>query len=324
MRRWGYLLLALVLAVGCTGPKDAKPRFVYIPKMTDDSNSFWRTVKDGVLSAADDYLVDVVVRGTADETMIDQQIALVEKTIAERPAAIILAAADFRRLVPSVRRARAAGIPVITVDSSIATDDASAKIGTDNRQMGRTAGAALLQMLPQGSLVGVLSYIKDSSTALDREQGLTEALAGSVVQLPTLYSDADRETAYRQAKALLADHPALKGLIALNEPTTLGVCQALKESGRQREVALVGIDASFEVLKSLESGVLRAVMVQQPFNMGYLGVEAASRIVTGHHWPRSTDTGAIEITKLTLFLPQNEKLLFPVTVLNSPHPVPNP
>ncbi len=320
---WPLVALGFLLAA-CTAPKEVQPRIVYIPKMADDGNSFWRTVREGVLSAAEDLGVDIVVRSTADETMIDGQIQIVEQTIKEKPAAIILAAADFWRLVPAVKHARAAGIPVVTVDSSIATDDASAKIGTDNRQMGRSAGAALLRVIGRGSVVGVLSYIKQSSTARDREQGLAEALLGSVYLLPTLYSDSDQETAYKQAKDLLATRKDLQGLIALNEPTTLGACQALKESGRQKEVALVGIDASFEVLKSLESGVLRSVLVQQPFNMGYLGVEVASKIVTHRSGPTSIDTGAIEITKATLFLPQNEKLLFPVTVLNSPHPVPNP
>jgi len=311
--------LALV-ALACAPARDSRPRIVYIPKMVAP-NSFWATVKEGALSAAEDQDVEVVVRGTLEETQVDGQIRLVEEAVQERPSAIVLAASDFLRLVPVVQKARAAGIPVVTVDSSIATDDALARIGTDNRQLGRTAGAALLRQIHPGARVGILSYIRASSTARDREGGLIEALGGSVALLKTLYSGSDQETAYRLTRELLREQPDLGGLVALNEPSTLGACRALAESGRQGSVALVGVDASFEVIKGVESGVLRSVLVQQPFNMGYLSVQAAAQLVRGRSWPKNLDTGAIEITKQTLFLPQNEKLLFPVTVLNSPHSV---
>jgi ribose transport system substrate-binding protein len=318
------LIAGIVALLMACSPDPGRPRIVYLPKMVDSTNTFWATVREGALSAAADQNVELVVRGMPEETQVDEQIALVEQAVRERPAAIVLAASDFLRLVPAVRHARAEGIPVVTVDSSVASDDASAKIGTDNRQLGRTAGAALLRLVPRGSRIGVVSYIKASSTARDREAGLAEALDGTVSVLPTRYSGSLEQTAYALTRQLLAEHPDLKGLVALNEPSTLGACRALAESGRQAKVALVGVDASFGVLKSLESGVLRSLLVQQPFNMGYLGVQAASALLRGRGWAKSLDTGSIEITKSTMFLPQNEKLLFPVSVLNSPHSVTNP
>jgi ribose transport system substrate-binding protein len=324
MRALGTLALALALAASCSSNREPRPQIIYIPKMTDDSTTFWATVKEGVLSAAADQDVAVEVRGAPEETQVDEQIALVERAIHDRPAGLLLAADDFLRLIPAVRQAVAAGIPVVTVDSSVATDDPAAKIGTDNRQLGRTAGAALLRLVPKGSVVAVVSYIKASSTARDREEGLTEALTGSVALLPTLYSESDEQTAYRLAGRLLAAHHELKGLVALNEPSTVGVCRALAESGRQNDVSLVGVDASFEVLKSLESGVLKAVLVQQPFNMGYLGIETVAKLIRGKTILKAVDTGSVEITRATMFLPQNEKLLFPLTVLKSAHSVPKP
>lgn len=323
MRTMAVLLLGVLLA-SCAPGRDPRAHILYIPKMVNEANSFWTTVKEGALSAADDQDVTVEVRGTREETQVDEQIQIVETAIRERPAAIVLAASDFLRLVPAARHARAAGIPLVTVDSFVATDDASAKIGTDNRQLARMAGASLLRFVNRGSTVAVVSYTKASSTARDREQGLAEALTGVVQLLPTVYSGSDQEIAYRLTRDLLKGHPELRGLVALNEPSTVGACRALAESGRQRQVALVGVDASFEVLKSVEAGVLRSVLVQQPFNMGYLGVQAAAQLAAGRSWPRTLDTGSIEITKETLFLPQNEKLLFPVTVLNSLHSVLKP
>ena len=65
--------------------------------------------------------------------------------IAEKPAAIVLAACDFHQLVEPVREAKARGIKVVCVDSFIESEDADAKIGTDNFEAGQKCGAALLQ-----------------------------------------------------------------------------------------------------------------------------------------------------------------------------------
>ncbi len=298
---------------GSASAAGARPRVVLMVKTTDFTISFWKALKDGATLAAQDLGLELSIQGPADEADIDGQIALLEAAILAKPEAVVLAAADYQRLIPGVRRARAAGIPVVTIDSFISTDDANTKIGTDNLVMGRTCAEALLRVVEPGSLVAVLSYIRDSSTARDREKGLLAGLAGRVALLPTLYSGADADTAYRQARDLLASHPDLRGLVALNEPTTLGVSRALQESGRAATVALVGVDQSFPLLKRLEDGTIRDLLVQQPFNMGYLGVKAARTLIDGGKVEPLVDTGSVDIDLKSLFLPRNQELLFPVT-----------
>lgn len=322
-------LLGLAVTAAYQGPafwgsasaQGTRPRVVLIVKTVDFSISFWKALKDGADLAAQDLGLDLVIRGPADEADVEGQIGMVEAAIAEKPGAIVLAAADYLRLIPSVLRARAAGIPVVTVDSFISTDDANTKIGTDNLVVGRTCAQALLRALasdgqPSGGLVAVLSYIRDSSSARDRERGLLEELGDQVTLLPTLYGGADAEVSYRQTRDLLKAYPDLKGLVALNEPTTLGVSRALKESGRAGSVALVGVDQSFPLLKRLEDGTIRDLVVQQPFNMGYLGLKAAKTLIRGGTVEPSVDTGSVDIDRQTLFLPRNQELLFPVTEVN--------
>lgn len=294
-------------------PAGTVPRVVLIVKTTDLTISFWKALTDGARLGAQDLGLDLTIVGPADEADIDGQIRILEQTILSRPDAIVLAAADYQRLIQGVRRARAAGIPVATVDSFIISDDANTKIGTDNLVMGRTCAEALLRAVTPGSQVAVFSYIRESSTARDRERGLLEGLGTKVDILPTLYGGADAEVSYRQARELLATSPHLAGMVALNEPTTLGVSRALKESGRAATVALVGVDQSFPLLKSLEDGTIRNLLVQQPFNMGYLGVKAARTLIDGGLVEPTVDTGSVDIDRRTLFLPRNQELLFPVT-----------
>ena len=81
--------LVAILLIACAPARDSRIRVVYIPKMIDEGNSFWTTVKEGALSAADDQDVVVSVRGTSEETQVDEQIQIVEAAIREHPAAIV-------------------------------------------------------------------------------------------------------------------------------------------------------------------------------------------------------------------------------------------
>ncbi|MGA2380308.1 MAG: substrate-binding domain-containing protein, partial [Spirochaetia bacterium] len=85
------------------------------------------------------------------------------------------------------------------------------------------------------------------------------------------------------------------------------------ESGKSGTIALVGFDNSFGVLKYLERGIIRNTVVQKPFNMGYLGIQAVADLVSGKKPPRFINTGSVDITVKNMFLPENQKLLFPVT-----------
>ncbi len=288
-----------------------RPKVIVLLKENNSGMTFWQIVRDGAESAAEDVNLDLDIRGPDNEKAVDQQIAQLTQAIREKPEGIVLAAADFLLLVPGVKEARRAGIPVVTMDSFIATDDALSQIGTDSVAMGAAAAASLLRFAAPQPEIAILSHIQGSSTARDREKGAQQVLAGKATVLPVVYSGADIGTAYRLAKDILANHPRLGGILALNEPTTQGVIRALRESGRAREIPLVGIDQSFELLKALEEGVLRSLLVQQPFNMGYLSVVAVRDLLDGKTVPRQQDTGSIEITKENMFWPANEQRLFP-------------
>jgi ribose transport system substrate-binding protein len=289
----------------------APVRVVLIVKTRELSISFWNTLRDGAKRAASDLGVDLAIRGPKDEQQVDEQIGILTAAVNEAPAAIVLAAADFERLIPGIRAARQAGIPVVTVDSFVSSNDANTKIGTDNLTLGKKTAEAILRHVRSGAEVGVINYIRESSTGRDRESGLVSGLQGRVVLLPTLYCGADADVAYHQAKDLLLTHPRLGGLVALNEPTSEGVSRALAEAGKASDVALVAVDQSFELVKRLEDGTIRDLLVQQPFNMGYLGVQAAKDLIDRRGVEPTIDTGSVDIDLKTLFQPRNQKLLFP-------------
>ena len=292
------------------GARAERKKVEVIFKMTD--NSFWRSVADGVETAAKDFDLEVAIEAPKDETMINAQIAMLRAAVAARPAAIILAASDYRLLVPGAHEAKERGIPLVCVDSFIESDDADVKIGTDNVEAGKRCGQALARSVPPGSEVAIMSYVKGSSTAMGREEGAASVLKGSMSLLGTVYSGSESTVAFQQAEALLMQHPDLRGIAALNQPTVEGAARALVALGRSGSVALVGVDNSFEILKYVERGVIRDTIVQKPFTMGYLAVKAARELIDGGYPPRYINTGSVDVNRGNMFRSENQKLLFPV------------
>jgi ribose transport system substrate-binding protein len=295
------------------GSGGARPKIVVIVKATDPSLAFWQTVRDGIRSASKDFDVDVSIVGPQSETQVDEQIQIIRTAIRSKPDAIVLAAADYDRLVPVAKEIKDAHIPLVTIDSFIKGDYADTKIGTDNYNAGQKAGAALLGRLPPGSPVMIMSYVQGTSSAIDRESGVRDALRGKAEIVGTVYSSGEKDIAYMQALNLLRTDTDLKGIVALNDPTTIGAARALKESGRAKDVVLIGFDNSQTVLEFVEAEVIRDTVVQKPFNMGYLGIRAAMDLIRGRKVEPFIDTGAQVINHQNMFLPENQKLLFPVT-----------
>ena len=295
------------------GSARSKPRIVVIVKSVDYSLAFWQTVKDGVESASKDFDVDFTILGPKSETQIDEQIQIIQNTIQAKPDAIVLAASDYDRLVPVAAEVRAAHIPLVTIDSFINGNNADTKIGTDNYDAGQKAGAALMKYLSPGSRVVIMSYVQGASTAIDRESGVRDFLQWKAQITGIVYSGGESDIAYQQAIQILRTDPDVKGIVALNDPTTIGAARALSESGRERDVVLIGFDNSQTVLGFVEAGVVRDTIVQRPFNMGYLGIKVALDLIKGKKAEAFIDTGSQVINRQNILLPENQKMLFPVT-----------
>ena len=274
---------------------------------------FWGNVRDGIVSAGRDFSIDVSIRGPGFESDIAGQFDIIKKAIEEKPDAIVLAAADYNLMVPLAREIKRRGILLVCVDSFINSDDADVRVGTDSYEGGEKCGAAIMRYVRPGDMVAVMSYVKGSSTAIDRESGARDYLKDKISLLDTLYSNSEAHTAYLQAARLIHETPRLRGIVALNDPTAAGAAEALAESGKSGSIALVGFDNSFPVLKYVERGVIRDTVVQKPFNMGYLSIRAVRELLNGRKPERYINTGSIDISRENMFFPENQKLLFPVT-----------
>jgi ribose transport system substrate-binding protein len=312
----GLALLAVLLADRARMWEDERPHVVFIPKTLDTGVEFWNVMRRAAVVAAREYGADIEIVGTERESDVEEQIRLLRSLIADRskaPDAIILAATDYDRLVEPVREVVKAGVTLVTVDSGIREHVSASFIETDNYEAGLKAGRKMGEMLGDEATVAVISVVKGSASAIAREQGTIDGLneRSGIRILGPYYSNSSEEQAYAIVTGLLAEQSDLDGIIGLNEPTAAGAGKAIRDAGKSGEVLLIGFDNSYELIVMLDEGTVQALVVQNPFNMGYLAVRAAIDAYRGRRVDPYINTGSTLVTRDNMFTPEHEKLLFP-------------
>jgi ribose transport system substrate-binding protein len=335
----GYLLALATLALAVTGcPKDnggtsigAPPpsnatagntpgktlQIALVPKGT--TQSYWQTVKAGAEQAGKEENANIIFQGPTEETDIPGQKNILEAQITKKVDAIVMAACDAKALVPTVQKAQAAGIPVITIDSGITPDTSVQFIATDNKKGGAAAADKLSELIgTDGGDVGLIPFIPGAGSSDDRENGFKDELKKypKLNLASTLYSQSDVNTAQNVTNQMVASHPNLKGIFAANQAGGIGSAQALKLKGLAGKIKLVAYDAGDAEIEALKAGTIQALIVQRPFDMGYKGVKAAVEAIKAgkvkSDTPQMEDTGVTVVTMENFNQPDIQKLLFPL------------
>lgn len=286
-------------------------KIVMVLKSIDPSITFWTSIQDGANVAAKEFGINVTFKGTIYETDITEQLNILNNLIKSKPDAIILAADDYNKLVPTALTIKKAGITLLTIDSAINSDISACFIATDNVKAGKKAGEQMLKLLGENEPIGVVSYVKGSATSIERDTGLRSILDAKTKLYDTIYCGGNADKAYNLTKELLIKYPNIKGIVALNEPSTVGVARAIKQLGLTGKVKIVGFDSSTDEVKFLEEGVINAIVMQNPFNMGYISVEMAVQSLKGNTVDKKIYTDSVLVTKENMYSVENEKLLFP-------------
>jgi len=294
-------------------------RITLVLKTVDPNIYFWQVVKAGAETAKDEYGISLNFIGPAYENDIDDQVREVENLASQNPSIVILASCDYNRLVPAVEKLHSKKIPVLTLDSGINSQIPESFIATDNIKAGKKAGKKIMDLLYPGDAIAIISYVRSTSTALERERGVRDVIESvGKIRIDTVYyTDNFTDKATEFTMELIKRKPYLKGIVSLNEPTTTGVARALKRMNNNNHVKLVGFDSSIEEIEFLEEGIIQALVVQKPFNMGYLGIKTAIDYLKGKKVNKSIDTDSSLITLDNLYDEENQKLLFPLINENS-------
>ncbi len=306
--------IGILIFVGYSSYQSSKKpdKIVLVSKSIQSEYVFWETIRMGAQLAAKEEEIPFEYVGPLEEKDVDKQVEIMNSKIEEGADIILLAAADKERLALSVENAKKKGITLVSIDSSVVGQ--TEIVATDNVAAAQELTHYLLESINNEGEVIMLNFVQGASTANEREQGYDLVMAGQdkVKQLPTVYTEGTTESAYKKAKEIIKQYPNLKGIVGANQYMTEGICLAIEELGLSKKIKVVGFDSSNVIIEALEKGIIEAILVQKPFNMGYLGVKVAVDLFDGKKVEQDTDTGYKLITADTLYDTENQKLLYPI------------
>ena len=311
------LLVAIfILNAGCEKQSDITetpigPRHVIavIPKLTN--TVYWQSVLAGAKEAGKDYGYEIVWDAPDRETNSARQIQIVDEAVDHRVEGVVIAPVDRVALVPSVDKLDQLNIPCVIIDSGLDTVRFLSFASTDNYQGGVLAARNLGQALGGKGNVLIVRHIAGSHAANKRVSGFTDTISNEFPGIKIVDSESGQDTAEIAKKVtweMLQQHPDVQGLFACNVDVSVGALQALQEANRT-DIKMVAFDPAKSLLEGLRSGQVAAIVVQDPYKMGYEGVKALALHYKGQSEPRLIDTGVAVVTSKNLTDPQIMRLL---------------
>jgi ribose transport system substrate-binding protein len=278
------------------------------------TDAFYLTMKKGAAAEAKALGADFSFTGSPAAFSPPTQIPFLNAAIARHPSVIMIAPTDVNALAAPIQRAISAGIPVETVDTHINKPLAFTNVSTDNPGGGALAAKALVKAIGGSGEVAIMSTTPGVSTVDERVAGFTAELKKNpnVTYLGLQYCNDDTPTAARLTSALLAAHPNLKGMFAVNVKSGDGVTSAVTSAGKAGAVKLVEFDAGPPQVAALKRGTIDALVAQYPYGIGKLGMQLAVKWAKGQKAgiKKHYGTGSAVVTKANVNTPAIKKFIY--------------
>ncbi|MHC4997191.1 MAG: substrate-binding domain-containing protein [Planctomycetota bacterium] len=284
------LVISAMLFVGGLVKKfsaDAQARDVIavIPKGT--ASMWWEVVHKGANQAARELGYDIIWTGPEQESDREKQIQAVEDVMAKHVAGIVLGPNDSQALVRPVEKVKDAGIPCVIIDSAVDADeeDYASFAATDNHAGGAAAARRIGAVLSGRGNVIITKFVQNSASTDARAAGFVETLAGEFPNITVIDQQftlgTPEDCRQKTADMLLRNRGKVDGLFAVNHPSSVGAFKALDSMGLAGEVKMVGFDSDKVLVEGIEAGKVEALIVQNPYEIGYQGVQLVVKAIKG-------------------------------------------
>jgi ribose transport system substrate-binding protein len=303
------LVLVLLLALTACGDQILPPQPQAAPVeqpvkkvrvalvMKTLTNPFFIEMERGARKAASELNLELIVKTAAEETSFEQQVAIVNDLIQGKLVdALVLAPADAYSLIPSVKKARDAGIAVINIDARLDPKQLEAAglagvpfISVDNEQGAFMSAQTLLAGVIKPTQAAIVEGIRAADNAQARKNGALRAFATNpaVTLVATESANWKIDEGYEVTKSMFAKHPNIGLIFAANDMMALGVLKYLADNGHGK-VKVASFDALAEAREAISQGTLVASVDQQAAEQGYQGVLYAMRMFKGEQLPAQT------------------------------------
>ena len=307
------VLISALLLGGC-GATAATEQHTVALVAKSTQTEFWLSVFAGAEAAATEYNLKLTITGPETEEDYEAQNRMVADAVAAGAEALVFSAIDYENNASAIDDAARAGVKIVAIDSSDASEMVSTYIGTDNYAAGRMAAQAALERVEGELTVGIVNYDISSANGQEREHGAVDLLqeSGRAEVAAVINTLAEAGQAKEDTEAMLAEHPEINVLLAFNEPTSVGAAEAVSALGLSESVFLVGFDSNVVTVDGLQEGSVDALVVQNPYAMGYLGVESAYKLLAGQgdSLDKTVDTSTQVVDRENIFTMDSQKALF--------------
>ncbi|MEN3361552.1 MAG: ribose transport system substrate-binding protein [Mycobacteriales bacterium] len=276
------------------------------------ADEFYITMACGAQAAAQSLGVSLDVTGP-EKFDAGQQVPIVNSVTAKKPNAVLIAPTDTKALIPPMTQMKAAGIKIVEVDTTVDDDSlAVSAISTDNLGGGKLAAQTLAKLVGGKGSVLVINVNPGISTTDARAKGFDDEIKNSsgITALPVQYTNDEPARAAAIVSATLSAHPDLAGIFATNVLTAEGAATGLRAAGKQNQVKIVGFDAGPQQIQDLKSGVVQALVAQDPYGIGQKGVQTAVDALAGKDVPKQIQTDLFALTKDNVDSPDAQKFIY--------------
>ncbi|MBQ9895403.1 MAG: substrate-binding domain-containing protein [Ruminococcus sp.] len=334
------LSVAMLLPGGCGKPKDDKVKVYVITK--NDQVSFWDDVKRGAEDACNEFDIDLTYKAATGDNDYATQIEAINKAIDEKADYIIIAPNGNEEFDDAFKRAEAAGIQILNINSRTSYKGVVSCISSSDTDGGAVAARYAAEALLNNSntteelelfkndpkaamkeaegsiaIIGhtaataenrIAGFKKESMSRIVSvltERGMTFEQMGNGLETNDETNEkffvqgapcATVDAAKEEAKKILGkDGNNVKVFFTTNTNTTLGVADAINEAGLTN-IYVVGFNSDADEVKYLRTGVIDGLVVQNPYNMGYVSVNYARKIEDGERVASKLDTGVTFVT----------------------------
>ncbi|MCJ8343880.1 MAG: substrate-binding domain-containing protein, partial [Cetobacterium sp.] len=211
------------------------------------------------------------------------------------------------------KKAKDRGINIVTFDSNVRGGVEKSFVATDNVAAAGKAAAFLAKEINYEGKVAIVAHNAGTSTTIDREKGFREEMKKypKIKILNTQFSDGDKSKALAITQDIMLANPDLKGVFGTNEGAAVGAARAIEEKKMSDKVVLVGFDSSEDEIKYIKNGVMKGLVTQNPYMMGYKTIEAAVNVLNKKLVDKRIDTGSVLVTIDNLNDKEIQKILNP-------------
>ncbi|MTV49397.1 substrate-binding domain-containing protein [Heliobacillus mobilis] len=274
-------------------PTDKKKIALVMKTLT---NPFFVEMEKGARRAENELGIDLIVKVGAKETSIEQQIAIVDELIREKVDAIVIAPGSSTELIPVLKKAQEAKIPIVNIDNRLEPKLCKELglidvpfISVNNEQGAYLSAKVIGNKINSPTEAIILEGIEGTDNGEQRKRGALRAFGENknihVVASQTANWKIDE--AYDVTAKLFQSHPNIRAIFCANDMMALGAIQYL-EKAEKKDVLVAGYDALDEAKKAIQAGKLTATIDQQADVQGYTGIQYAYKAMQGEKNPLET------------------------------------